>query len=336
MRKLYVLPRFEDRWEYLYLEHGTLEKDREGLVFIDKQGRSLIPIDQLSLVMLGPGTKVTHAAMKAVSENNCLLCWTGEEGVRLYAHSTGGTHGAHRLLRQAESYCRPDLRMRVVRRLYQKRFVEPIPESTSIEQIRGMEGSRVRSFYHRCAEQHGVKWQGRQYDQDRWDRADPLNRALSCANSCLYGVCHSAILSAGYSPAIGFIHVGKMLSFVYDIADLYKTELTVPLAFQAAAGSTEDLEGRVRRLCRDTFYESKLMARILPDISEVLNAGDLLEERAGELEGRAVSLADRTGGGSVPGEPKRAGSGGAVEDDLGEGERGERDDDLERGLAAGL
>ncbi|HUW33654.1 MAG TPA: type I-E CRISPR-associated endonuclease Cas1e [Planctomycetota bacterium] len=291
MKDLHVLPKFSDRWSYIYLEHGRIDVDGSSLVLKDKDGDTAVPICQLGVVFLGPGTRITQAAMKAMAENNCLACWTGEQGVRLYAHSTGGTHSAVRLLRQAQLYCDPQLRLGVVRRMYQKRFPEALPEKLDIQQVRGMEGSRVRNTYQVLAREYKVEWQGRLYDQDAWDHADPLNRALSSANACLYGICHAAILSAGYSPAIGFIHVGKMLSFVYDVADLYKTELSVPLAFRTVAESTQDVERRVRLACRDAFHEGKLMDRILPDIGEVLDARNDIGEIAGEFEGRAVSMA---------------------------------------------
>jgi len=291
MKDLHVLPKFSDRWSYIYLEHGRIDVDGSSLVLKDKDGDTAVPICQLGVVFLGPGTRITQAAMKAMAENNCLACWTGEQGVRLYAHSTGGTHSAVRLLRQAQLYCDAQLRLGVVRRMYQKRFPEALPEKLDIQQVRGMEGSRVRNTYQILAREYKVEWQGRLYDQDAWDHADPLNRALSSANACLYGICHAAILSAGYSPAIGFIHVGKMLSFVYDVADLYKTELSVPLAFRTVAESTQDVERRVRLACRDAFHEGKLMDRILPDIGEVLDARNDIGEIAGEFEGRAVSMA---------------------------------------------
>ena len=238
-----------------------------------------------------------------MAENNCLVAWVGEAGVRLYAHSTGGTHSAHRLLRQAHLFADPEARQAVVRRMYQKRFSEQLSPEHSIEQIRGMEGARVRKAYAEAAKQYGLNWDGRNYDQNNWFAADPLNRALSAANACLYGLCYAGILSAGYSPAIGFVHTGKMLSFVYDIADLYKTEICVPVSFQTVAESSVEVERRVRLAARDYFYESKLMRRILPDIAEVLDARDDLEELPGELEGRAVTLADTAPHGSIPGQP---------------------------------
>ena len=292
MRNLQDLPKFEDRWSYLYLEHGRLDVEASSLLFYDKDGQMRIPIDQLGFLMLGPGTRISHAAMRSLADNNCLVCWTGEQGVRLYAHSTGGTHSGHRMLRQVELWASKKSRMQVIRRMYQKRFLERLDEDLNLLQVRGMEGQRVRCEYERIARDVGVEWQGRAYNQDDWGEADPLNRALSAANSCLYGICHAAILSAGYSPAIGFIHTGNMLSFVFDIADLYKTEIAIPIAFQAAKESELDLERRTRIACRNAFYESKLMSRILPDIAEVLDASDDIGEYPGELEGRAVSLAD--------------------------------------------
>jgi CRISPR-associated protein Cas1 len=154
-----------------------------------------------------------------------------------------------------------------------------------------MEGIRVRRAYAEASQKYGIEWKGRHYDQNDWNKGDTLNRALSAANACLYGVCHAGILSAGYSPALGFIHTGKMLSFVYDIADLYKTELSVPVAFRVAATNPAELERAVRMECRKAFHESKLMERLLPDIAEVLDVGDDTGESADEFEGRIVTLA---------------------------------------------
>ena len=172
----------------------------------------------------------------------------------------------------------------------------------SLESIRGMEGIRVRRAYGEASEKYGVEWKGRNYDQDDWNKGDPINRALSAANACLYGVCHAGIISAGYSPALGFVHTGKMLSFVYDIADLYKTELTVPVAFRTVAEKQADLERMIRTECRNAFHEFRLMDRLLPDIAEVLGVTDDSGESADELEGRIVTLAIRTEDGGVSGE----------------------------------
>ena len=250
-----------------------------------------IPIDQLAVVMLGPGTTITHAAVKALAQNNSLLAWTGEQGVRLYAANTGGTFSARRVIRQAALVSDERSRLEVARRMYQFRFRERLPDDASIEAIRGMEGIRVRRAYAEAALEYGVDWKGRNYDQNDWFQADPINRALSTATACLYGVCHAGILSAGYSPALGFIHTGKMLSFVYDIADLYKTKIVVPLAFRIVSEGTGNLERTVRLACRDAFAASRIMNCILPDIAEVLDARDDSRESTDEFEERAVTLA---------------------------------------------
>jgi CRISPR-associated protein Cas1 len=291
MRTLFELPRFRDRWSYLYLEMGRLDVDADSLAFHQGDDAVPVPIDQLALVMLGPGSTVTHAAVKALSRNNCLLVWTGQDGIRLYAASTGGTYSARRVIRQAQLVSDDKTRLKVAWRMYRFRFKEAIHEEVTLQQIRGMEGIRVRRAYAMAGEKYGVEWKGRRYNQDDWSKGDPVNRALSAANACLYGICHAAILSAGYSPALGFIHTGKMLSFVYDIADLYKTELTIPVSFRVAAQSPPELERAVRMECRKAFCDFRLMERMLPDIAEVLGAGDDHGESPDELEGRIVTLA---------------------------------------------
>ena len=179
MRTLHELPRFSNRWSYLYLEHGRLDQEATGLIFRNLAGDAPVPINQLSLVLLGPGSTITHAAVKALAGNNCLLAWVGEEGVRLYAHGTGGTFSARRLLRQARLYADQNHRLAVVYRMYQKRFPGTPLRDKTIEQVRGMEGLRVRKAYEELALEHGIDWQGRNYDQDDWFHATASNRALS-------------------------------------------------------------------------------------------------------------------------------------------------------------
>jgi CRISPR-associated protein Cas1 len=309
MRTLHELPRFRDRWSYLYLEMGRLDVGAEGLGFHQSDSVVPVPIDQLSVVMLGPGSTITHAAIKSLSQNNCLIAWTGQDGVRLYAASIGGTYSARRVIRQARLVSEEAKRLEVAWRMYRFRFSEVIPPVVSLESIRGMEGIRVRRAYAEVARQYGITWKGRRYDQNDWNKGDPINRALSAANACLYGICHAGILSAGYSSALGFIHTGKMLSFVYDVADLYKTETTVPVAFRIAAKNPPDIEREVRMECRKAFHEFKLMERLLPDIAEVLGVSDDTGEGPDEFEGRIVTLAVGAEDGSFSWEPERPGEG---------------------------
>lgn len=270
MQDLHELPKLRDSLSYAYIEHAIVERKDSAVEFITKDGRIHLPIAALCVLMLGPGTSITHAAVKVLGESGVTLLWTGEEATRLYAHGGGETRKAYHLLRQAELSTDARLRLGVIRRMYQKRFPDPLPPDLSLEQIRGMEGARVRSAYFQASQEYQVPWHGRRYDRSNWGNADPVNRALSAANALLNGICHAAIVSGGYSPALGFIHTGRQTSFVYDVADLYKAEITIPLAFRTVAESDVHIDSRVRLGCRQRFKETKLLERILPDIDAIL------------------------------------------------------------------
>ncbi len=289
-RDLQELPKFEDTWSYLYFEKGTIDQYQKSIGFHYLEKVVPIPVETLCLLMLGPGTTITHEAVKRISESRCLVAWTGEMGVRFYSSGHTGTYSSRNLLRQVEVYADSTTRDAVVRAMYQKRFHEIIRADSSIEQIRGMEGARVRKAYRELAELHGVEWAGRQYDQSDWDYGDPLNRALSSANACLYGVVQAAILACGFSTAIGFVHTGKQLSFVYDIADLYKTEVSIPVAFATVKESAEDIERRVRYALRDEFRKMKIMKRIIPDLKDLMYGSDYAGEIDPFADGRDVAV----------------------------------------------
>ncbi|MDW8006242.1 MAG: type I-E CRISPR-associated endonuclease Cas1e [Thermomicrobium sp.] len=276
---LHVLPKVRDSLSYLYVEHCRIEQDGKAVALFDQRGKTPIPCANLMLLMLGPGTSITHAAIRALAANGCLVVWCGEEGTRFYAQGLGETRSARNLLWQVQQWADPERRMAVVQRLYRMRFPEPLPADLTLRQLRGREGMRVRWAYEKVSRETGVPWLGRSYDRKDWRAADPVNRALSAASACLYGVCHAAIVAAGFSPAIGFIHTGKILSFVYDIADLYKAEVVIPIAFRVVAESDRDVEARARRACREAFRERRLLARIVPDIGRALGMEAEPEER---------------------------------------------------------
>lgn len=279
-KDLHVLPKVKDSWSYLYVEHCLVEQDDKAIKIVDKEGATPVPCAALSLLMLGPGTNITHAAVRTLAESGCMVAWVGEEAVRFYAVGMGETRSSANLLRQAAMHSDPALRLRVVRRMYELRFTEQLSPELSLQQIRGKEGVRVRDTYARWSRETGVKWEGRFYKQNDWRRAEPINRALSAANSCLYGVAHAAIVAAGYSPALGFIHTGKMLSFVYDVADLYKAEISIPAAFRCTAAGEQKLESRVRHLCRDSIRERRMLERIVVDLGRIFDTEGLDQHEA--------------------------------------------------------
>lgn len=279
------LPKVRDSLAYIYVEHARIDKLDSSIAVYEADGTCMpVPASGLCLLMLGPGTRITHNAIATLADNNCLVAWCGEEGVRFYAYGTGGTRSASSLLHQARLVSDEAKRLDVVRRMYRLRFDEEMDASYSVEQLRGMEGVRVRETYAKMSRDTGLEWTGRSYDRGSWNKADGVNRALSCANSCLYGLCHAAIVAAGYSPGLGFIHTGKQLSFVYDIADLYKCELTIPIAFQMARASTDNLERSVRHRCRDVFRDHKLLQRVIPDIQKCLATPLSIQEEIAPID----------------------------------------------------
>jgi CRISP-associated protein Cas1 len=267
---LQLLPRFSDGLTFLYVERARIEQDNSAIVLVDSTGRVPVPVAALAVLMLGPGVSITHAAVVACADNGCSIVFCGEGGVRFYASGLGETRRGSNLMDQARAWADPALHMQVVRRMYRMRFTIELDEALTLEQVRGKEGVRVREAYAKVASETGVTWTGRSYAADEWTSSTPVNRALSCANACLYGLCHAAIVSLGFSPGLGFVHTGKSLAFVYDIADLYKCDVTVPIAFRAAAGPLDGLESRVRQACRDSFRRTRLIERIAPDIQRCL------------------------------------------------------------------
>ncbi|MCF7807885.1 MAG: type I-E CRISPR-associated endonuclease Cas1e [Candidatus Marinimicrobia bacterium] len=273
----------KDRVSVIFIERGQLDVLDGAFVVIDKNGvRTHIPVGSVACLMLEPGTRVSHAAVVLAARVGCLLVWVGEAGVRFYAAGQPGGARADRLLYQAKLALDDTARLKVVRKMYELRFGEPSPQRRSVEQLRGIEGIRVKKLYQLLAKQYGVEWKTRNYDHSRWGSGDVPNRCLSSATACLYGVCEAAILAAGYAPAVGFIHTGKPQSFVYDIADIFKFDTVVPLAFRIAAKHPSNPERSVRIACRDSFRETKLLKKIIPMIECVLAAGELSKPEAGE------------------------------------------------------
>lgn len=266
----------KDRISMMFIQYGQIDVVDGAFVVIDQTGiRTHIPVGSVACLMLEPGTRVSHAAVKLASTVGTLLVWVGEAGVRLYASGQPGGARADRLLYQAKLALDDDLRLKVVRKMYELRFGEASPQRRSVEQLRGIEGARVRETYKLLAKQYGVQWNGRNYDVKDWEKGDIANQCLSAATSCLYGITEAAVLAAGYAPAVGFIHTGKPLSFVYDIADIFKFDSVVPIAFRIAGKKPHNPDREVRLACRDIFRSSHILEKIIPTIEEVLSAGEI-------------------------------------------------------------
>lgn len=296
MKDLHELPKLRDSVSFFYIEHAIIEQQDSAIVMIQEKGRIPIPVASVTCVMIGPGTTITHAAIRTLADNGCMIVWCGERGAKFYAYGQGETRSAKNILIQARYCMDEELHMQVVRKMYEIRFPKINCSGLTLQQIRGLEGVRMRKTYQRAAKLTGIPWKARKYKKANWNDSDDINKALSEANSILYSVCQAAIVSLGYSPALGFIHTGKNLSFVYDIADLYKADTTIPAAFEVVKQYPTDYSTKIRQICRGYFYRQHLMKRIANDLSTLfqeveneqvdsLEVGNLWDEEDNEIEG---------------------------------------------------
>lgn len=271
-RSVMLLP-LRNRLSFFYVERGTLAVIDGCLVLTDASDnvQYQIPARATASILVGPGSTVSTEAVRLAAEYGVLLLWTGEHGVRCYGAGRPWTQNTEWLEKQVQCYADPSRALEVARRMFDRRFGVRM-ERRSIEQLRGMEGARVRELYKLQAQQYGIVWRGRRYVPGNPDgKTDAPNLALNVANTCMYGLAEAAVHAAGMSPALGFVHRGSSLSFVLDMADLYKFEIAVPLAFKLVARHGRDgtpwprLESQVRRECRKWFRTTKLLERIIQD-----------------------------------------------------------------------
>lgn len=267
---LQTLPQVKERLSFIYLERCIINRQDSAITVTDSRGTVHVPAATMSVFILGPGCNVTHRAMELIGNVGASVVWVGERGVRYYAHGRPLTHSSQLLMRQAEFVTNVRKRIMVARKMYQMRFPNEDVSGLSMQQLRGREGARIRSVYRNLSKATGVKWDKRTYDADDFESSDPVNKALSAANACLYGVVHSVIVALGCSPGLGFIHTGHERSFVYDIADLYKAQITIPIAFQVASEETDDIGRVTRHRVRDAFFNGRILEAIVRDIRSLL------------------------------------------------------------------
>lgn len=287
------LTRAQDRITFLYLEHCTIGRDSNSLTATDANGVTHVPSAALGVLMLGPGTRVTHQAMSVIADSGSTAVWVGENGVRYYAHGRPIGRSTRLLERQAELVSNRRSRLDVARKMYAMRFPGEDVSALTMQQLRGREGARVRSTYREWSKTTGVAWRKREYSVDDFEASDPINQALSAAHSCLYGVIHAVLVSIGCSPGLGFVHTGHDRAFVYDIADLYKAEVTIPIAFEAIAalmreGVLEEMRpseigANVRRRVRDAMREMRLLERCVLDTKKLLDDESADEQFLGDI-----------------------------------------------------
>lgn len=266
------LPQVKDKYPFIYLEHGRLEVDDSSIKWIDAEKNTVpLPVATLNTLLLGPGTTVTHEAVKTAVAANCSLCWVGEDSLLFYAAGFLATSHTRNLRHQLEQAADADKSLDTAKRLFARRFPDADLEGKTLKEMMGMEGYRVRALYQQKAEDYQVGWKGRVFTPGKFEISDITNQVLTANNAALYGILCSAVHSLGYSPHIGFIHSGSPLPFIYDLADLYKEQLCIDLAFAL----TRDMAGRyekqkVAAAFRQRVIDMDLLAKLADDIADIL------------------------------------------------------------------
>lgn len=286
---LQALPQIRDRMTFLYLERCTIGRQDGAITVTEERGCVHVPAASISVLLLGPGTRITHRGMELIGDSGVSVVWVGEKGVRYYAGGRPLTHRAGLLIRQAALVSNMRSHLNVAKKMYQMRFPDEDVSGLTMQQLRGREGARVRGIYREQSAKWNVPWNGRQYDPEDYASGDAVNQALSAGHACLYGLAHAVIAALGCSPGLGFVHVGHESSFVYDVADLYKAETTIPIAFEIAAQEVDDVGAAVRRRMRDEMTKQHILERMTKDIQILLSA----EEEP--LEADVVRLWDENG-----------------------------------------
>ncbi|MEU2435949.1 type I-E CRISPR-associated endonuclease Cas1e [Streptomyces rubradiris] len=264
------LTRIGDRISYLYLERCTVHRDDNAITATDADGVTHIPSATIGALLLGPGTRVTHQAMALLGERGAAVVWVGEHGVRYYAGGRALTRSSKLLEAQATAWANRRTRLEVARAMYRLRFPDEDPSGRTRDELLRMEGRRVKEWYRRESERTGVPWRRRDYHRNDFAAADAPNQGVTAAAQCMYGVAHAVVAALGLSPGLGFVHSGHERSFVLDIADLYKTEIAIPAAFDAAAEGEDDIPTRTRRALRDRINKTQLLDRCANDIKKLL------------------------------------------------------------------
>lgn len=267
-----LLPQVKDKYPFIFLEHGRLEVDDSSVKWIDEKCHVIsIPCATVNTILLGPGTSVTHAAIKSISESNCTVCWVGSDSLLYYATGETPTADTYNLKKQLSLYSSPKKKLETARKLFSYRFPNLDLQNKSLSEMMGMEGYRVKSLYKTTAEKYGIEWEGRDYVPGKLNLSNTTNKILTCCNVALYGILLSVVHALGFSPRIGFIHSGCPLPFVYDLADLYKPEVSIDLAFSLTKKMGEDY---VKEVVADAFREricsNNILERSVKDLEMLM------------------------------------------------------------------
>lgn len=261
----------------LWLDRGRLDVEAGCLRFTTAGGALAagdyqIPQQALSMVLLGPGSSITHDALRLLAHQGTALAAIGEGGVRLYTAPPMMAATSALARRQAALWAKPASRIAVARKMYALRLGEILPHR-DIEVQRGIEGGRVKEAYRRLAEEYEIDWRGRRYDRANPSAADPPNQAINHASSAVVAAASIAVQATAAIPQLGFVHEDSSQAFTLDIADLFRDEVTLRIAFGAvkeSASSQRTLEQLVRRHANAAFAKDDVIPTMIDRIKTLM------------------------------------------------------------------
>lgn len=275
-----LLPQVNTRYPFVYLEHGRLEIDDRSVKFINADGEVIsIPCGMINCILLGPGTSITHDAIKILSEYNCNVFWTGENGLKFYSCGISPTADSKNMRMQMQYACDKKKSLEIARKMFTKRFPNDDVSSKTLEQLKGMEGVRVKNLYALYADKYKVLWNFRNANLTSFDDASITNKWITMFNQFLYSILCSATISLGFSPHIGFVHSGSPLPFIYDMADLYKEQLCIEPAFKLTDVVAFSKESAIDEFVKNV-NDAKILKQFCNDIKMLF--GDFNDGSSGE------------------------------------------------------
>lgn len=270
---------YNARHGLIWLDRGRLDVADGALRFVTaggvlEAGEYEIPHQAIAMVLLGPGSSVTHDCMRLLASHGTALAFIGEGGVKLYTAPPLMSGSSALARRQAELWAKPQARMTVARQMYALRFGEILPATRDIEVLRGLEGARVKAAYVRLAQEYGIEWKGRHYDRANPGAADAANQAINHASSAVRAAAGIAVMAIATIPQLGFVHEDSSQAFVLDVADLYRDSATLRIAFGAVrsmASFDMTLERLVRRQANATFADEDVIPSMIERIKHLLS-----------------------------------------------------------------
>ena len=273
---------YVDRHGLMWLERGKLYVEDGVLTFATvgvkdlKKGVYQIPFQTVSFILLGPGTAITHDALRLLARHGTGLVAVGEDGVRFYASMPFGPDRSELARKQVALWADAERRLDVARRMYAFRLGELVARD-ELDVLRGIEGTRMKEVYRRLAKQYGVEWRGRRYDRTRPETDDPINTAINHASTAINAAAMIAVAATATVPQLGFIHEASGRAFALDIGDMYRATLTLPVAFEAARTSQReglDIERLTRQMAGDRLRREKVIPDMIDTIKKVLDVDD--------------------------------------------------------------